>query len=177
MVITFKDQDERKLIARFVELVAEVYEKSSVATIDAVSRALQKPELNIGFQETDDLDTNQFVCFKSMIKILDSIGAEEVNAANDIRNRYPGEFQVSDIPRFREMLNKNGIDPKYCDDLFVYWCSNEGLGAIAIACLDIQANQHHVDMTDVYTWCEANEPTAGLDWRKERDLWYQKVHQ
>ena len=176
MIVQFKDQEERKLIARFIDLVAEVYEKSSVATIDAVSRALQKPELNVGLQETDDLDTNQFVCFRSMIKILDSIGAEEVNAANDIRNRYPGEFQVSDVPRFREMLNKNGIDPRYCDDLFEQWCSGEGLGAIAISCLDIQV-KHHVDMTDVYTWCEVNDPIPELDWRKERDLWCQTIHQ
>ena len=176
MVITFKDQYERKLIACFAEFIASVYEKSSVETIQAVSKVLQKPELTIGFQETDDLDSNQFVCFRNIVRILDSIGAEEVNAANDIRNRYPGEFQVSDVPRFLEMLNKNGIDPKYCDDIFVYWCSGEGLASVAIACLDIQV-KHHVDMTDVYTWCETNEPNPELDWRKERDIWYQRVHQ
>jgi len=168
MIFQFKDEEELKLITKFVKLVANVYDNSGVCTIDALVCRLDTCNGKIDLEETKNLDDDMKICFKNILKILDSIGADEVAAANDILQRCKHDFVEYEADNFIKMLKDKDIDPRICEQLFIDWVSEEGAGQISIDCLNIQ-EQHHVDMLSVWNWCLKYVPkdNAVLNWSDE----------
>lgn len=176
MIFQFKDEEELGLIKKFVRLVADVYDNSGVCTIDALARRLDTCNGKIDLDETKNLDDDMKICFRNMLRILDSIGADEVAAANEILQRCKHDFVEYEADNFIKMLNDKDIDPRICEQLFIDYVSKEGAGQISIDCFNIQ-EQHHVDMTSVWNWCLNYVPknSATSNWRDERVHYREKA--
>lgn len=172
MVVTFEDKEQLEFISNFVNLVSGIYDHSAVSTISTLANKLHcayaSKELSIDFPEdpTDNHDNDQLYCLYSMCGVLNSIGADEVNAGIDMYDVLKKHYTKSDVPRFLEMLKEYRVPADYCVELFGDWCSNEGLAGMAEICMDIQAN-HNIIMTPVWEWVCKNEPLPGTDWREE----------
>lgn len=176
ITIKFKDKEQLEYIAKFVNSIADIYKCSSVASINELAGRLagmvvaanDMPDVDLSFQlsQGSSLCSKQYDCLYLMCKVLNDIGADEVNAGIDIYNTLKKYYTKSDVPRFLDMLKANGVPAEHCVGLFSSWCSCEGTAALAEKCLMIQA-KYNLIITNVYEWVCANDPYPDTDWTEE----------
>ena len=176
MIFKFTDEEELKLVTQFVQWIDSIYDRSAVETIDRLAHKLEQCTgmIELSEEHQDNDDYNELICLYNIVKILDDISAEHVNAADTVYRVLKDYVTPSDVPRFLAMLNDNGIDPGWCDGMFENWASEEALGILAIDCMEIQS-QHHVDMTRVYNWMSENKPTPNTNWKVESEKYHKEV--
>ena len=176
MIFKFTDEEQLKLITEFVSMIDKIYDESAVETISRLSHKLEHCNgmITLSEEHQDNDDYNELKCLYNIVKILNDVSAEHVNAAGDVYAVLKDYWSPSDVPRFLAMLNENGIDPGWCDYMFEHWASEEGIGQLAIDCMDIQS-KHHVLMTGVYDWLNNNDPIKGTDWTVEAKKYRKEV--
>ncbi len=188
MVVTFEDKEQLEFISNFVNLVSGIYDHSAVSTISILAGRLagllaatkDKPDdiqLTIDLTEdpTDNHDNDQLYCLYNMCGVLNSIGADEVNAVIDMYIVLKKHYTKSDVPRFLEMLKEYHVPAEYCVDLFSDWCSGEGLAGMAEKCMDIQA-KYNIIMTPVWNWICKEEYNPDTDWHKEVNKYKEAIN-
>lgn len=178
MVVTFENKEQLEYISNFVNLVLDARTKSSINVLESLVNKLiglravlisnpdTKLSVDLPEDPTDKYNSDMPYCLYNMCSVLNSIGADEVNAGINIYSMLKNKYAVSDVPRFLEMLNQYKVPAEYCFDLFSDWCSSEGKAVLAEDCMTIQA-KHNITMTPVWNWVYANEPSPGIEWTKE----------
>ena len=166
MIYKFIDEEQLKYVTEFAKMINNLYDHSAVETIDRVVYKLEHCTGMIELSEDtrDNNDYNELICLFNIVKMMNDISAEHVNAADDVYRVLKDYVSPSDVPRFLAMLNENGIDPGWCDYMFEHWASEEGMGQLAIDC-----------MTGVYDWLNNNDPTPGTDWTAEARIYRKEV--
>lgn len=181
MVVTFEDEEQLEFISNFVNLVAGIYDHSSVSTISNLATTLRLAynckSLTIDIMECSDNnhDDDQLYCLYSMCGVLNNIGADEVNAGIDMYDVLKKHYTKSDVPRFLEMLKEYHVPAEYCVDLFADWCSGEGLAGMAEKCMDTQAD-HNIIMTSVWEWICNNDASPETDWHDEINKYKEEIN-
>jgi hypothetical protein len=176
MIFKFACPEDLKNVTEFAKMVNNIYDHSAVETIDRVAHKLEQSDGTIELSEDthDNNDYNELVYLFNIVKILNDISAEHVNSADNVYRVLKDYVSPSDVPRFLAMIEENNIDPGWCDYMFEHWASEEGMGQLAIDCMDIQL-KHHVSMTGVYDWLNNNDPTPGTDWTVEAKKYRKEV--
>lgn len=176
MIFKFANAIDQKMVSEFVDMIDKIYEQSAVETISRLSHKLKACDGTVELNEdhTDNDDYNELKCLYNIVKILNDVSAEHVNAADDVYIVLKDYWSPSDVPRFLSMLKENSIDPGWCDYMFEHWASGEGLGQLAIDCMEIQS-KHNVLMHGAYHWMETNEPTPGIKWDKDAAKYRKEV--
>lgn len=187
MVTVFEDAEQLQCISNFVNLVSDVYEHSGVSTISTLAGRLagvcaamkDNPDIELSLNLTEDPadnhDNDQLLCLYNMCHILNSIGADEVNAGIDMYNKLKKHYTKSDVPRFLEMLRDYHVPAEYCVELFGDWCSGEGLAGMAEICMDIQSH-HNIIMTPVWEWICSNDASPDTDWHEELNKYKEAIN-
>ena len=177
MIYKFASQEELKNVTEFAKMINNIYDHSAVETIDRVAHKLEHSDGTIELSEDthDNNDYNELICLYNIVKILNDVSAEHVDSAGNVYSVLKDYVVPSDVPRFLAMLKENDIDPGWCDSLFDDWVSGEGLGILAISCMEIQV-KHHIDMTNVYSWLNTNEPIPGTNWKEEVAKYRKEVY-
>lgn len=167
MVVTFDNDNQLAYVTSVVKSMADVCSKSSTNTIGVLSDSLTRllnsdVELTAIFND----DSDQLVCLYNICRMLNNIGADEVNACSDMYLKLKKLCTKQEVQMFVGMLNKYNIHAEYCIELFINWCSGEGIAVMANECMRIQA-LHKVDMTPVWEWLCNNESLHYKNWEEE----------
>ena len=180
MVVTFEDKEQLQNISNLANQVENIYDHSAVETISRTAAALRaavkdgKLDVELCDEHEDNDDYNEIKCLFYMCKLLNNIGADEVNAGIEMYSKLKPICVKSDVPRFLHMLKDLNVDPHWCRQLFGDWCSGEGLGQIALDCMDIQ-DKHKVNLTHVFKWCENEKPNPETNYKSELEVYDKKV--
>lgn len=187
MVVTFEDKEQLEYVSNFVNMVSGIYDHSAVSTISTLAGRLaglraaakDKPDIQLTIDlaedPTDNHDNDQLYCLYNICGMMNSIGADDVNAAIDMYNVLKKHYVKSDVPQFLEMLHDYHVPAEYCVALFGDWCSGEDIAGMAEKCMDIQA-AHNIIMTPVWEWICNNDASPDTDWHKEVDKYKEAIN-
>lgn len=181
MVVTFYDKEQLEAISNLADWIEKVYEHSSVATISETASILRASkeqgnlDVELSDNHEDNDDYNEVKCLFYICKLANNIGADEVNAGIEVYQKLKSICAKSDVLRFLHMLKEFNVDPHWCRPLFSDWCSAEGLGQIAIDCMDIQL-KHNINMSYVYQWCSDEEPNPETNYKQELEVFDKEVN-
>ena len=185
MIITFDDEEQLERISSFVSIVSDVHDKVTSACLSSIADKLTKlkaalkdnPEVKLELDLTENSSSyyDQVYCLYKVCNLLSKVNANNVMEADDICNKLKVHCAESDVSRFLAMLKDNNVPAEYCVGLFSSWCSYEGSADLAEKCMMVQSLLNN-DMTAVWKWVCANDPSPDTDWPYEVDKYKEAIN-